>query len=72
MSGSAPFTPRLIAGEQMRRRSPSRLILEIDIGERIAVRVPDDETVQWQALAKQWLSLAEHAEQYPEAFSDDA
>lgn len=30
------------------------------------------EREQWQALAKHWSRLAEHAEQYPEAFSDDA
>lgn len=30
------------------------------------------EREQWQALAKQWLRLAEHAERYPEAFAGDA
>ena len=34
---------RLILAEQLSRRSPSRLILEIDIGERLAVLVLDDE-----------------------------
>jgi hypothetical protein len=35
--------PRLVAGEQMRRRAPSRLVLGIDIGERLPVVVADDE-----------------------------
>ena len=30
------------------------------------------EREQWQALAKQWLSLADHAERYPDAFNGDA
>jgi hypothetical protein len=34
--------PRLIFGEQFRRRPPSRLILVIDIGERLSVVVADD------------------------------
>jgi hypothetical protein len=34
---------RLVAGEQLGRRSPAGLILEIDVGERLLVRVPDDE-----------------------------
>ena len=34
--------PRLVAGEEVRRRAPSRLLLEIDVGERLAVGVPDD------------------------------
>jgi len=38
-------SPRLVAGHQMRRRSPAGLILEIDIGKRVAVGVADDETV---------------------------
>ena len=37
--------PRLIAGHQMRRRSPAGFFLEIDIRQRIAVRVPDDEAI---------------------------
>jgi hypothetical protein len=30
-------TPRLIAGEQVRRRAPPRLLLEIDVGQRFSV-----------------------------------
>jgi hypothetical protein len=37
-------TSRLIAREQMRRRSPSRLVLEIDVGECLPIAVADDET----------------------------
>jgi hypothetical protein len=33
----------LVAGEQLGRRSPSRLILEIDVRERLPVGVADDE-----------------------------
>jgi len=35
--------PRLVAGEQVRCRAPPRLLLEIDIGERLPVGVADDE-----------------------------
>ena len=35
--------PGLVAGEQMCRRAPSRLLLEIDVGERLPVAVADDE-----------------------------
>jgi hypothetical protein len=35
--------PRLIAGQQLRRRSPAGLILEIDVGERLAGVVLHDE-----------------------------
>jgi hypothetical protein len=35
--------PGLVAGEELGRRSPSRLILEIDVGERLPVGVADDE-----------------------------
>jgi hypothetical protein len=34
--------PGLVAGEQLSRRSASRLVLEIDIGERSPVPVADD------------------------------
>jgi hypothetical protein len=37
------FISRLILREQLRRRSPPRLILEIDIRERLSVVVADDE-----------------------------
>jgi len=33
----------LVAGEEVCRRAPSRLILEIDVGERLPVGVADDE-----------------------------
>ena len=35
--------PGLVAGEQMSRRAPSRLLLEVDVGERLPVGVADDE-----------------------------
>ena len=35
--------PGLVAGEQLGRRAPSRLILEIDIGQRLTAGVADDE-----------------------------
>jgi hypothetical protein len=35
--------PRLVAGEQVCRRTPSRLLLEIDVGERLPVVIADDE-----------------------------
>ena len=35
--------PRLILGEQLGRRSPAELILEIDIGERLAAVVANGE-----------------------------
>jgi hypothetical protein len=34
--------PRLVAGKQMRRRAPSRLLLEVDVGERLPVVIADD------------------------------
>ena len=34
--------PRFVTGHQMRRRAPSRLILKVDVGERVAVDVADD------------------------------
>jgi hypothetical protein len=36
-------TPRLVAREQVRRGAPAGLILEIDIGERLAFLVTDNE-----------------------------
>ena len=35
--------PGPVAGKQLGRRAPSRLILEIDIGQRLPVVVADDE-----------------------------
>ncbi len=35
--------PRLVPGEQLRRRAPAGFILEIEIAERLPVRVADDE-----------------------------
>jgi hypothetical protein len=35
--------PGLVAGEQLGRRPPCRLLLEIDVGERLPVGVADDE-----------------------------
>ena len=35
--------PRFIAGEQLRGRAPTGLLLEIDVGERLPVGVADDE-----------------------------
>jgi hypothetical protein len=35
--------PGLVAGEQLGRSSASRLLLEIDVGERLTVLVPDGE-----------------------------
>jgi hypothetical protein len=34
--------PGLVAGEEMRRRPPSRLLLAIDVSERLPVGVADD------------------------------
>ena len=34
--------PGLVAGQLLGRRSPTRLVLEIDVGERLPVGVPDD------------------------------
>jgi hypothetical protein len=36
--------PGLVAGEQLGRRSTTRLLLEIHVGERLPVGVADDET----------------------------
>jgi hypothetical protein len=36
-------TPGLVAGEQLGRRAASRLILEVNVGERLAAVVADDE-----------------------------
>jgi hypothetical protein len=36
--------PGLVAGEDVRCRAPSRLLLEIDVSERLSVGVADDET----------------------------
>ena len=33
----------LVAGEELRRRAPSRLLLKIDVGERLPGIVADDE-----------------------------
>jgi hypothetical protein len=35
--------PGLVAGEELGRRAPSRLPLEVDVGERLPVGVADDE-----------------------------
>ena len=35
--------PRLVRVSRMRRRAPAGLLLEIDVGERVPVVVPDDE-----------------------------
>ena len=35
--------PRLFARQQVRRRAPSRLILAIDMGDRLPIAVADDE-----------------------------
>jgi hypothetical protein len=37
--------PRLVVGEQARRRSPSRLLLEVHVGQRVTVGVVDDVTL---------------------------
>ena len=42
-NAAAPAALGLVAGEEVRRRSPSRLLLEIDVGERLTVGVADDE-----------------------------
>ena len=42
--------PGLIAGEEVRRRAPSRLPLEIDVGEGLPVGVADDEAGVLQSL----------------------
>ena len=47
-SGSGSFATwrrcaGLLAGEEMRCRSPSRLVLEMDVGQRLPVGVADDE-----------------------------
>ena len=34
--------PGLVAGEQLGRRTPSRLLLEVDVRERLPVGVADD------------------------------
>jgi hypothetical protein len=41
--------PRLVTGEEMRRRAPSPLLLEIDVSERVAVGVADDEALALQS-----------------------
>jgi hypothetical protein len=35
--------PRLVAGEEVRRRAPSRLLLEVDVGERLPAACFHDE-----------------------------
>ena len=35
---------RLLAGEQLCRRAPARLIVEVHVGKRLAVAIPDDDT----------------------------
>jgi hypothetical protein len=35
--------PRLVTGEEVRGRAPSRLLLEVDVGERLPVGVADNE-----------------------------
>ena len=40
--------PRLVAGEQLRRCAAARLLLEIDVGERLPVGVADDEAPPMQ------------------------
>ena len=37
--------PGLVAGAEVSRRATSRLILAIDVGERVAVAVADNETL---------------------------
>ena len=37
------YAPRLVAGQQVCRRAASRLILEIDVGERLPIGIADDE-----------------------------
>ena len=32
--------PGFVAGEQMRRRVPARLLLEVDVGQRLAFVIP--------------------------------
>jgi hypothetical protein len=41
--GIGSNAPRLVAGEELGRRAPPRLVLEIDVGERLPVVVADDE-----------------------------
>ena len=41
-SSPGSYPPRLVAGHEIGRRAPARLLLEIDIGQRLAVVVPDD------------------------------
>jgi hypothetical protein len=40
----------LVAGEQVRRRAPSRLVLEIDVGERLAVSVSRTMKQSWPSF----------------------
>ena len=47
------YAPGLVSRHQSRRRSPARLILEIDVSERVPVGVADDEA----ALAVFWCQL---------------
>ena len=35
--------PGLVAGEELGRRAPARLLLEIDVGERLPVAIANDE-----------------------------
>jgi hypothetical protein len=37
------YAPGLVAGEEVRRRATARLALEVDVGQRLAVGVADDE-----------------------------
>ena len=43
LSNVGPDPPRLVAGEQLGRRTSFRLLLEIEVGERLPVGVADDE-----------------------------
>jgi hypothetical protein len=42
--------PGLVAREEVRRRAASRLILEVDVGERLPVAVADDEGMYRSAV----------------------
>ena len=38
------YLPRIVAGQQLCYRSPAGVILEIDVGQRLSVSIPYDDT----------------------------
>jgi hypothetical protein len=46
--------PGFVAGEEVRRRATTRLLLEIDVGERLPVGVADDDGLCRQEASAVW------------------